>query len=34
VLAKAIREEEMLKASLPGYREYCQASKRFIPFVV
>jgi protein-S-isoprenylcysteine O-methyltransferase Ste14 len=24
----------MLKASLPGYREYCQASKRFIPFVV
>jgi protein-S-isoprenylcysteine O-methyltransferase Ste14 len=34
VLAKAIREEEMLTASLPGYREYCQASKRFIPFVV
>jgi hypothetical protein len=24
----------MLKATLPGYGEYCRTSKRFIPFVV
>lgn len=34
VLARAVREEELLKQSLAGYREYCQTSKRFIPFVV
>jgi protein-S-isoprenylcysteine O-methyltransferase Ste14 len=34
VLGRAIREEEMLKATLPGYGEYCRTSKRFIPFVV
>jgi protein-S-isoprenylcysteine O-methyltransferase Ste14 len=34
VLARALREEELLKQSLAGYREYCRTSKRFIPFVV
>ena len=34
VLARAVGEEEMLKAKLPGYREYCRTTKRFIPFVV
>jgi len=34
VLARAIHEEELLKESLDGYREYCRTSKRFIPFVV
>jgi protein-S-isoprenylcysteine O-methyltransferase Ste14 len=34
VLARAIREEELLKQSLTGYRDYCRTSKRFIPFVV
>jgi protein-S-isoprenylcysteine O-methyltransferase Ste14 len=34
VLARAIREEELLKQSLAGYRDYCRTSKRFIPFVV
>ena len=34
VLAKAVHEEELLKDSLAGYREYCRTSKRFIPFVV
>jgi protein-S-isoprenylcysteine O-methyltransferase Ste14 len=34
VLSRAVREEELLKQSLAGYREYCQTSKRFIPFVV
>jgi protein-S-isoprenylcysteine O-methyltransferase Ste14 len=34
VLSRAIREEALLKESLAGYREYCQTSKRFIPFVV
>jgi protein-S-isoprenylcysteine O-methyltransferase Ste14 len=34
VLLRAIREEELLKSVLVGYREYCATSKRFIPFVV
>lgn len=34
VLSRAVREEELLKQSLTGYREYCKTSKRFIPFVV
>jgi protein-S-isoprenylcysteine O-methyltransferase Ste14 len=34
VLWKAVREEKMLGASLPGYRSYCARTKRFIPFVV
>ena len=34
VLAKAIHEEELLKDSLAGYRDYCRTSMRFIPFVV
>jgi protein-S-isoprenylcysteine O-methyltransferase Ste14 len=34
VLSRAVREEELLKQSLAGYREYCRTSKRFIPFVV
>ena len=34
VLSRAVREEELLKQSLTGYREYCRTSKRFIPFVV
>ena len=34
VLSRAIREEELLKQSLAGYRDYCRTSKRFIPFVV
>jgi protein-S-isoprenylcysteine O-methyltransferase Ste14 len=34
VLSRAVREEELLKQSLTGYREYCKTSKRFIPFIV
>jgi protein-S-isoprenylcysteine O-methyltransferase Ste14 len=34
VLSRAVREEELLKQSLTGYREYCKTSKRFIPFLV
>ena len=34
VLSRAVREEELLKQSLTGYREYCKTSKRFIPFVI
>jgi protein-S-isoprenylcysteine O-methyltransferase Ste14 len=34
VLWKAVREERMLAASLPGYDAYCARTKRFIPFVV
>ena len=33
VLKKAIGEEEMLAAELPGYDAYRDRSKRFIPFV-
>lgn len=34
VIWKALREEEMLKATLPGYAEYCRQTRRFIPFIV
>src|SRR5262245_15481775 len=34
VLWRAVREERMLAASLPGYKAYCAQTKRFIPFVV
>ncbi len=34
VLWRAVREEKMLAASLPGYNAYCSKTKRFIPFVV
>ena len=34
VLAKATREENMLRKRLPGYRKYCRNSKRFVPYVV
>jgi protein-S-isoprenylcysteine O-methyltransferase Ste14 len=34
VLWKAVREERMLGAALPGYNSYCARTKRFIPFVV
>lgn len=33
VLRQAVREERILDQKLPGYREYCRQSKRFIPFV-
>lgn len=33
VLLKAIKEERMLVAALPGYGAYCERSKRFIPFI-
>jgi protein-S-isoprenylcysteine O-methyltransferase Ste14 len=33
VILKALKEERMLIASLPGYAAYCSRSKRFIPFV-
>jgi protein-S-isoprenylcysteine O-methyltransferase Ste14 len=34
VLRQAIREEEKLIRSLPGYEAYCASTKRFIPFIV
>ncbi len=34
VLAQAVREEKLLLVNLPGYREYCARTKRFIPYVV
>lgn len=34
VLRRAVREEEMLKADLLGYDDYCRRSKRFVPFLV
>lgn len=33
VLRQAVREEQKLVASLPGYRDYCARTKRFIPFI-
>lgn len=33
VLRQAVREEEALTSSLPGYKDYCARTKRFIPFV-
>ena len=34
VLRQALREEAMLLNRLPGYQDYLQRTKRFIPFVV
>lgn len=34
VMMKAIKEEQMLVESLPGYDAYVHRTKRFIPFVV
>jgi protein-S-isoprenylcysteine O-methyltransferase Ste14 len=34
VFRKAVREEKMLAARLPGYEAYCRRTKRFIPFLV
>jgi len=34
VLWKAVCEERMLVETLPGYREYCNTTKRFVPFVI
>jgi protein-S-isoprenylcysteine O-methyltransferase Ste14 len=33
VIARAIGEERMLAAALPGYDDYCRSTKRFIPFL-
>ena len=33
VLRQAVREEQGLVATLPGYADYCARTKRFIPFV-
>ena len=33
VLRQAMREEQALVATLPGYADYCARTKRFIPFV-
>ncbi|MBI4516677.1 MAG: isoprenylcysteine carboxylmethyltransferase family protein [Deltaproteobacteria bacterium] len=34
VVRQALREERMLAAALPGYQDYCAATKRFVPFLV
>lgn len=34
VLRQALREEAMLSHRVPGYQDYLQRTKRFIPFVV
>jgi protein-S-isoprenylcysteine O-methyltransferase Ste14 len=34
VLMQAVREESLLRESLPGYGEYCRTTKRFVPFVI
>lgn len=33
ILLQAIREEHLLVRSLPGYRDYCRRTKRFLPFI-
>jgi protein-S-isoprenylcysteine O-methyltransferase Ste14 len=33
ILRQAVREEEMLKQTLPGYDLYCRRTRRFIPFL-
>ena len=33
VFRQAVREERILLRQLPGYNEYCQRTKRFIPFL-
>lgn len=34
VLTRAVREESLLAEKLAGYRDYCAATKRFIPYIV
>lgn len=34
VVRRAVREERMLAAALPGYDAYCARTKRFVPYVV
>ncbi|MCI0435396.1 MAG: isoprenylcysteine carboxylmethyltransferase family protein [Gemmatimonadetes bacterium] len=34
VLNQAVREERMLRRTLPGYDAYCERTKRFIPFAL
>jgi protein-S-isoprenylcysteine O-methyltransferase Ste14 len=34
VLWRAVREERMLSARLPGYGHYCARTYRFVPFVI
>ena len=33
ILLQAIKEERLLIRNLPGYRDYCQRTKRFLPFI-
>ena len=33
ILLQAIREEDFLRETLPGYDDYCRRTKRFVPFV-
>jgi protein-S-isoprenylcysteine O-methyltransferase Ste14 len=33
ILLQAIREERLLLRNLPGYGDYCERTKRFLPFV-
>jgi len=33
ILHQAIREERLLARDLPGYRDYCRRTKRFLPFI-
>jgi protein-S-isoprenylcysteine O-methyltransferase Ste14 len=33
ILLQAIREERLLTRNLPGYRDYCRRTKRFLPFI-
>lgn len=34
VVKQALAEEALLSKTLPGYKEYCAQTKRFIPFIV
>jgi len=33
ILQQAVREERLLVRDLPGYRDYCRRTKRFLPFI-
>jgi protein-S-isoprenylcysteine O-methyltransferase Ste14 len=33
ILLQAVREERLLVMNLPGYRDYCRRTKRFLPFI-
>jgi protein-S-isoprenylcysteine O-methyltransferase Ste14 len=33
ILAQAIREEQLLIRTLPGYSDYCRRTKRFLPYL-